>query len=176
MLRRIADEARLDLTLKSRVRGIVIIADAGDSVSVTIRRVASQCDSAGFGIPSSLEEWTPSPSPHPPMAALFVPSSGTGGLETLCVDHLRPLHIAVSACLDAYLACVPQLSRSREKQHKATLACLVAAIKRENPTMTIANAFSGSSPLVDVTAPIFTPFADAFSVLLAQLPASGPSP
>jgi hypothetical protein len=167
MLRELARQAQLDPTLRRRFKGVVIVADAGNSIAATLRLVKKQCQGAGFGAPSKAGEWTASSPPYPPVAVMFVPHSGTVGLESLCLEYLRPKHPAASACLDTFLACVPPVRRSKEKQDKAALACLVAAIEPKDPTMTIARAFSGSSPLVDVTDPIFTPFADALTGILA---------
>jgi hypothetical protein len=172
MLNSLADDALSDLTLNARLRGIVIVADAGNSAPATLKKIKRQCKSAGFGIPSRQTQWTPSPPPHPAVAVMLVPDSGVGGLETLCLKYLRPKHPQISACLDSYWACVPALQRSREKQDKAELACLIAAIERTNPTMTIARAFEGSSPLVDVTDAIFTAFSDSLASLLTDVPAA----
>lgn len=169
MLRRIAAAGRLDLTLWSRLRGIVMVADAGDSADRTLAKIAGMCGDAGFGAPVAVAQWADSQAPLPPVAALLIPQTSTGSLETLCLRYLRPLHEQVARCLDAYLACIPPHRRSREKQDKAALACLVAAIDRTNPTRALRNddTFSGSAPLIDVTAPLFTPFADALAALLA---------
>ena len=57
----------------------------------------------------------------------------------------------------------------RKKRDKAALACLIAAIDRDNPTHSLSNenSFSGTDPLIDVTDALFAPFADALRALLA---------
>jgi hypothetical protein len=170
MLRLLAAGGRLDPTLNTRMRGVIIVADAGDAAPKILARVADQCSGAGFGVPPQVGVWTLSPHPNPPVAALLTPTAGPGGLETLCLEHLRPRHPEVSACLDAYLGCIPKIDRTSEKHDKAGLACLIAAIERRDPTMTLARAFSGRVPTVDVKEPTFAPFAEALSVLLSQVP------
>ena len=128
-----------------------------------------------FRLPTEPATWTVSPSPHPAVAALLMPNSGVGGLETLCLAQLRPRHPKVATCLDAYLACIPPLNRSREKHDKAGSACLIAAIERRDPTMTITRAFSATTA-PRCRRPTFAPFSDALASLLADLPASGPTP
>lgn len=172
MLAEIARLARLDVTLWQRLRGIVIVADAADDSTATLRNIAAQSRRAGFANITECGQWSASPSPLPPVAVLHIPHAGAGGLETLCLEYLRARHSDVAACLDTYWACVPALTppRTAEKRDKAALACFLAAIERDNPTMTLARVFSGSSPLIDLADTIFTPFADGLASLLATLP------
>ena len=170
MLHRIAAEGRLDLTLWSRLRGIIAVADAGDRPPGRLQRFATFCATAGFGAPAAVGQWTPSPPPLPPVALVLVPIRGKGGLETVCLEYLRSLHADAARCLDAYLACLPPLRRSAEKRDKAALACLTAGIDRSNPTRALKMTFSGTPPLIDVTDPRFTPFATVLGALLGAVP------
>ncbi len=170
MLEKIKDEAALDVTLWSRMRGIVMVADAAEGSDTTIRKIARMSGKAGFGKPGEAGEWSASPTPFfPPVSVLLLPHDAAGGLETLCLRFLRARHAQVAKCLDAYLNCIPPQTRGPEKRDKAALACLIAAIDRDNPTHALSNenSFGGTTPLIDVTDPIFTPFAEALRALLA---------
>lgn len=169
MLEKIKDEAALDVTLWSHLRGIVMVADAAAKPAATIRKIAKMSREAGFGAPAATGKWAESPIPLLPVSTLLLPHDTAGGLETMCLRFLRTRHAKVAECLDDYLSCIPPQTRGPEKQDKAALACLIAAIDRDNPTHALSNenSFGGTTPLIDVTDPIFTPFAEALRALLA---------
>jgi hypothetical protein len=170
MLRRIEGEGALDRTLWQRLRGVVIVADHRDDAAATLGSIVRQCRAAGFAAPAAAGRWESSPPPRPPLAVLLVPQTRPGGLETLCLEHLRARHGAVAQCLDQYLACIPPLPAGAERRAKAALACVVAAISHDNPTRSLAWSFAGDAPLVDVTDAAFAPLAASLRCLLAPEP------
>jgi hypothetical protein len=77
-----------------------------------------------------------------------------GGLETLCLQHLRTKLPSVYNCAEKYLACddIQALKwKSREKQDKARYQCMIAATNEDDPNKSLTYSFQDSSgPIVSV--------------------------
>lgn len=136
------------------LKRLVIATDAGDdpqnsycAVAEQIREVNNRTPRppAAFGVPVAKGQVQQSDDGLPPVAVVLV-GAPTGGLETLCYQALTAKHPSVTRCVDQFFACVPPLDppRGREKADKARLACLFAAVIRDNPTITLTHVFSGS--------------------------------
>lgn len=155
----------------ARVRGILLLRDCGDDAASVLRETADACRAAHLPEPNAPGAWH-GPADGLRTALLLLPDPQCrGSLETLCLDYLRKRHPAEAACLDAYFSCIGPRdpAPTEENRAKAMLASLVAAIAPNNPTQTLSGAFESNRhpPLIDVTAPLFTPFADALAALLA---------
>ena len=169
-LKALALQLRASPTDAARVRGILLLRDCGENSDTIVRETANACRAAQLPEPTAAGEWH-GPADGLRTALLLLPDAqGRGSLETLCLDHLRPRHPAQAACLDAYFACIgpPDPKPTEENRKKAMLACLIAAIAPTNPTQTLGGAFHSNRhpPLIDVTDPLFNPFADALAALL----------
>jgi hypothetical protein len=152
----------------ARVSGILLLRDCGEDANGVLRETEAACGAAGFVAPQTAGVWSDAAS-APRIALMLLPAAGgRGSLESLCLDYLRTQHAAAAACMDTYFACIGTAAKqpTAENRAKAMLASLIAAIVPANPTQTLSGAFSGTHPLIDVTAPLFTPFADALAALL----------
>lgn len=182
MLALLASEISADPLLQDRVRGIILVRDCGDASSAkTFNACSRALKRLGFAAPRRPAEWGERSAVGPRVAVLLIPGADRkGGLETLCLDYLREKNQPISACIQQFFQCVPRLKpqRTAEKQHKAEMACAIAALDRESPTRSLAYCFSGSEPLIDVTAACFQAIIDTLrnlfrSALIADGTAAG---
>ena len=169
-LEALAQQLRLSPADAARVRSILIVLDCGDDAEKVERQTANACRAARLPEPTAPGGWH-DPADGLRTALLLIPDTQCrGSLESLCLDYLGSHHSAQAACLDAYFACIgpPDRAPTEENRMKAMLACLIAAIAPNNPTQTLGGAFHSNRhlPLIDVTDPLFNPFADALAALL----------
>jgi hypothetical protein len=158
MLATLADEISADPVTANGVHGIVLVRDSGDAPAKVFDAFGRELARLGLLAPRRPGEWSEPSSLGPRVALLLIPAHDRpGGLETLCLDYLRERHPDVSRCVEQFFQCVPAFDRQRtaERQHKAEIACAIAALHRESPTRSLAYGFFGSAPLIDVTAACF---------------------
>jgi len=138
----------------SRIRGILIVADAADDPQRTFRAICDQIRDSGYPVPGSLGTLAAG---SPSIQVMLLPDDATpGSLETLLVSEILARNAWISSCLDAYMTCgsISVKSWSQEKQDKAKYGCLVGALHSEDPSRAASFAFR-SPPVVDIGSRVF---------------------
>jgi hypothetical protein len=155
-----------DRTLRERIKGVLIVADAKDVPIAAFGSVRKQIRDAGkFGVPTTQYEVATSAHGWPAIAVMLLPGDRPGGFETLCYAALSSTNCANAECVAAFIECstiVPD-EWSREKLDKVRLQCLVGVTYKENPTAGATYLFSahkGKPPPVDIGSDVFLPVAD----------------
>ncbi len=173
MLADVVVQVRASPDEREKLRGIIVVRDCADDPGKAFRECQAWCRAANIAAPDAVGSWSAAMPDLPPVAVLLLPDPDRpGSLETLCLDGLRQKAPEVSRCIDDFLKCIPAHTppRTLEKDHKAALICAVAALDRTEPGMTLSRLFTGSAPLIDVTTPVFDPFAQALATLLQTSP------
>lgn len=140
----------------ARIKGVILIADSAIDPSTVFGEICAKIREAGqYGVPTKPYETVRSANGHPAVCVLLIPDDKhPGGLETLCLQHLRTKLPSVYNCAEKYLACddIKALTwKSREKQDKARLQCMVAATNEDDPNKSLTYAFNDSSgPIISV--------------------------
>lgn len=168
-LRSVALQLRASPNDAARIKRILLLRDCGDDAAAVLQETAAACRTAQLPVPDTAGAWL-GPADGLCTALLLLPhAEGRGSLETLCIDYLCRKLGPKAKCLDDYFSCVGprDAAPTAENLAKARLACLIAVVLPDNPTRTLSLAFSGTTPLIDVADPIFTPFAEALRALLA---------
>lgn len=173
MLRNVASDLDADPFVGERLRGIVIVCDSGERPTTTLRRMKRVSADAGFAAPARSGVWSVRTAARPPLAIVLLPGPDRpGGLETLCREYIAAARPDIARCVDDFFQCVPPFEppRTREKHDKAAFVCATAALERDEPSLTLARAFSGGRPLVDVAHVAFASVAESLRSLLDDSP------
>jgi hypothetical protein len=140
----------------SRIKGVLLVADSASDPTAVFNAVCARIREAGqYGVPTKPLETVPSTKGHPATCVLLIPDDKhAGGLETLCLQHLRVKLPSVYNCAEKYLACddIKALTwKSREKQDKARLQCIIAATNEDDPNKSLTYSFSDATgPIISV--------------------------
>ena len=170
--------------LKQRIRlgiaapkGVLIVADAQDNRRKTFHNVRAQIRKANaasgaeaFPLPAAPLEFARGEGRMPSLSVMLIPLSGTGGLETLFVEHLRRQRSGVYNAAHAYLTTAPvDISKwTAEKQSKAYLQCIIAGTHKRNPALPAHRFFSGRHRVIDPGAPLFRPIREGLAAFGRQ--------
>ena len=149
------------------VRGVLIVADSTDNPSAVFGNIRRQVQSAGsFPLPANPTDIALGNSQFPAIQITLLPDHTKAGcLETLYVEELERTNQGVKACVEQFLGCRPITAHAwpSEKADKARFHALVAALHKRDPGKTASRVFDGPSPLLSISAAVFTPIGQRLS-------------
>lgn len=167
----------------SRIKGILIVVDAGDEPDQTFQDVRSQIQTVRekqkaekFPLPSRPMKVSHGKGNMPSIAVMLVPLSGGGSLETLCVDYLKShkskKYSGVYNNVKTFLTTQPTdiSTWSKERRGKAYLQCMLASTHERNPSLHAQQSFSGQSPIIDLKDSFFDSVCNQIVNFRNQLP------
>jgi hypothetical protein len=150
----------------AQLKGIVVIADSGDNITITFNRICRKLKEDGpFGTPSAFikpngpYQITRQPIGHPPISVMLIPESRSGALETLCVESVLRQKVWLKGCVETYLSCkqLDALNWRAEKRDKAKMQCIIAGLYKKDPNKGLGHLFSVRPAIVNFRSTIFTP-------------------
>jgi hypothetical protein len=143
-----------------RLKGVLIVADSGDSPDDAFNQIKKQIISAqGYPVPSKPMEVAARINDHPAIAVMLLPDENTpGGLETLCVREMLERNPWAAECVETFLECGESTAHELppEKKDKARYHCMVALTYPEDPSRAVSMAFKEPpNPLISVESQCF---------------------
>lgn len=149
------------------LKGVLMVADAGDDPERTLRRVCRSINRDGpfdaasrFIKPTAAFRVTSQPAGHPAVSVALIPDSGLGGLETICAESAFGTKPWLRRCVQTYLSC-GKLNVSEwpsERQGKAAMQCIIAALHKKDPNKPLAQLLTRKQSIINFRSANFTPF------------------
>jgi hypothetical protein len=144
----------------SRLKGVLIVADSGNSPVTTFDEIRKQIVFAGgYPVPSKPMELAVRTADHPAVAVMLLPDENTpGSLETLCVREIQERKPWVTECVEKFLNCGESSAKDlrAEKLDKARFHCLVTLTNPNEPSLPVSQAFEDSKgPFISVASNSF---------------------
>ena len=157
---------RADRVAWNALKGILIVADSGDTPQKRFKEICGVINSVGgVNVPTQPLVAAQGVANCPPIAVMMLPGDNTAGaLETLLVQAVTGKRRWMLRCVDCFLSCkrmfvfrgFSALSElGREKLDKARFQCLIAALHRKDPNRSARYFFSIKPPLAKIDDPSF---------------------
>ena len=157
---------------EDKLQAIVLVTDSDDKPKDACNFAKRQIKKAGeYAIPTDLLKPSTRAGKCPPVVVVTLPwFDKAGNLETLILGAVPDYFPCVLNCLDDYAKCAPNVHQwSVGKQSKMRLACIVAAVCKDDPTCSASTMWS------DDKTKVFTPMLshrcfDELAKFLSNLP------
>ena len=149
------------------VTRVLIITDSDDDPMGTFVKIQDQVTDAGLSSPSLPLERSPG---VPSVTVFLLPwHTEMGNIETLCVRAMRDEYKDAAACLDAYVACCPDVKTWRPgRQSQMQFRTLASSVCQTDPNTPLKYAWKRSDLRINLMHPCFDALADAIRAFGAQ--------